>query len=54
MDTPPKQVEDKITFFIFWGISILSALALGILFFVLNKYYTHKQKVESNKNAQNK
>ena len=54
VDTPPEQVEDKITFFIFWGISILSALALGILFFVLNKYYTHKQKVESNKNTQNK
>lgn len=36
------------SFYLFWGVSILSALGLGVLFFVLNRYYAKQTKVSKN------
>ncbi len=34
--------------YLFWGVALLSAIGLGVLFFVLNRYYSKQNKSKTN------
>ena len=39
-----ENVKTDNSFYIFWGVSIFSAISLGVLFYSLNKYYSKQNK----------